>query len=155
MSSISFSPSKEKKCACGVPLARLTGWTRENPGRKFRSCKFYDPITETRGCKAFEWVDEPDGTAWQTKVINNLLLDKKLMKGEVSDLKREIDNLSGQRRCLLNEIDSLKVINKALSCDSKQMHMEQRANSLNTYVVVVGICYFFFILGMLLVIKLG
>ena len=112
MSTSSLTPSKQRKCGCGVPVARLTSWTRENHGRKFLGCKFYDPITETRGCKFFEWVDHPDGTEWQREVINNLILDKKLMKGEVNDLKREVEDLHGQRRCLLNENENLKVKEK-------------------------------------------
>ncbi|XP_021754556.1 uncharacterized protein LOC110719886 [Chenopodium quinoa] len=124
MSFVSSSPPEARKCKCGVPMAKLTSWTRENPGRKFISCKFYDPITETRGCKAFEWVDQPDGTDWQTGVINNLLLDKKLLKGEVNELKREVDEISGQRRCLLNEVDNLKMRCKALNADRKRMNRE-------------------------------
>ncbi|XP_021713547.1 uncharacterized protein LOC110704855 [Chenopodium quinoa] len=151
MSSLSFSPSKERKCQCGVPFARLTSWTRENPGRKFRSCKFYDPVTESRGCKSFEWIDQPDGTSWQTEVINNLLLDKKLMKGEHADLKREVDDFCGQRRCLLNEIDSLKLKCKALSSDRKKMTQEvegRKTSSMNLFVVFVVICFVGLVLGM-------
>ena len=58
---VRFSP-KQRKCDCGIPMGKLTSWTRENPGRKFRSCKFDDPKTQARGCKCFEWVDEEDGT---------------------------------------------------------------------------------------------
>ncbi|XP_021769515.1 uncharacterized protein LOC110733737 [Chenopodium quinoa] len=147
MSSVSMSPSKEKKCQCGVPMSRLTAWTRENPGRKFRTCKFYDPVTESRGCKAFEWVDQPDGTPWQTEVINNLLLDKKLMKGELNDMKREVDDVSGQRRCLLNEIDRLKMKCKALSSDRKKMIKEVHGSNATTkkmltvHAIVVFCCF--------------
>ncbi|XP_021735109.1 uncharacterized protein LOC110701789 [Chenopodium quinoa] len=150
MSSMSSSPSRERKCQCGVPFEKLIAWTKENPGRKFRSCKFYDPVTESRGCKAFEWIDQPDGTPWQTEVINNLLLDKKLLKGEVTDLKREVDNVSGQRRCLLNEIDNLKIKCKALSSDRKKMSKEvqgRNASSLNLCVVAAVLCCFGLVLG--------
>ena len=134
-------------------MARLTSWTRENPGRKFRLCKFYDPVTETRVCKAFNWVDQPDGTPWQTKVINNLLLDKKLMKGEINDLKREVDDVSGQRRCLLNEIDCLKVKCKTLNSDRKKMSKEvhgRDGTSMSVHVVisVVVFCCFGVVLAM-------
>ncbi|XP_021715177.1 uncharacterized protein LOC110683135 [Chenopodium quinoa] len=129
MSSISSSPSRKKKCKCGVPFAKLTHWTRENPGRKFKTCKFYDPVTESRGCKAFEWVDEQDGTAWQIEVINNLLLDKKPLKGEISDYKREVDDLGGQMRCLLNEVDRLKMKCKALNSDRKKMNREMHGRN--------------------------
>ncbi|XP_021773610.1 uncharacterized protein LOC110737581 [Chenopodium quinoa] len=129
MSFTSSSPSREKKCKCGVPFAKLTSWTRENPGRKFRTCKFYDTVTESRGCKVFEWVDEPDGTAWQTEVINNLLLDKKLLKGEITDYKREVDDLGGQMRCLLNEVDNLKMKCKALNSYRKKMNREMHGRN--------------------------
>lgn len=73
-------------------------------------------------------------------MLKNLLLDKKLMKGEVNDLKREVDDLTGQRRCLLNEIDSLKLKCKALSSDRKKMSKEvhgRNASSMNVVLVVV------------------
>ncbi|XP_021728174.1 uncharacterized protein LOC110695235 [Chenopodium quinoa] len=145
MSVITSSPSREKKCKCGVPLAKLTSWTRENPGRKFRTCKFYDPVTESKGCKSFEWVDEPDGTAWQTEVINNLLLDKKLLKGEITDYKREVDDLGGQMRCLLNEVDSLKMKCKAINSDRKKMNRDLNGRNgrseQSVVYVVVGISF--------------
>src|SRR5688572_30601422 len=123
------SPSKYKKCDCGLPMARLTSWTKENPGRKFLTCKFYDPKTETRGCKSFEWVDEDDGTDWQRDVINQLIIDKKLMKSEISSLKTEVEDLNGQRRCLLNEIDNLKLKCRALNGDRKRYNNEGKQSS--------------------------
>ncbi|XP_021742715.1 uncharacterized protein LOC110708797 [Chenopodium quinoa] len=132
------SPTNQRKCNCGLPLAKLTSWTNENPGRKFLACKFYDPKTETRGCKAFEWVDNEDGTDWQRVVINQLLLDKKLMKGEINSLKRDVDDLTGQRRCLLNEVDTLQLKCKALTGDRKKLIRSSGCdNKLQVYLVVL------------------
>ncbi|XP_021750188.1 uncharacterized protein LOC110715874 [Chenopodium quinoa] len=112
MSIISSSPSKEPKCQCGVPMGKLTSWTRENPGRKFRACKFYDPIAETRGCKAFQWVDQLDGTEWQTQVINNLLLDKKLLKAEAltADRKKMNREVKQGKRSSIGCLVSVSII---------------------------------------------
>ncbi|XP_021856971.2 uncharacterized protein [Spinacia oleracea] len=115
------SPLSKQKCYCGLPVARLTSWTRDNPGRKFIACQRYDPVTETRGCKKFEWLDEEDCVDWQRNVTNALLLDKKLLKVEVNALKSEVDDLSGQRRCLLNESDNLKLKCKALMSEVNKL----------------------------------
>ncbi|XP_021762064.1 uncharacterized protein LOC110726848 [Chenopodium quinoa] len=148
------SPTNKKKCNCGLPLAKLTSWTRENPGRKFLACKFYDPNTETRGCKCFEWVDTEDGTDWQRDVINQLLLDKKLMKAEVNSLKRDVEDLTGQRRCMLNEVDNLKVKCKSLNGDRKMMitNSANIDNKLLVYFVVL--CSVFLVILGVVVMKL-
>ncbi|XP_021716661.1 uncharacterized protein LOC110684513 [Chenopodium quinoa] len=148
------SPTNQKKCNCGLLFARLTSWTRENPGRKFKACKFYDPNTETRGCKCFEWIDTEDGTEWQRDVINNLLLDKKLMKAEVNYLKRDVDDLSGQRRCLLNEVDTLIVKCKALSGDRKKMLNGSGNPDSKLMIVVVVVWSLILVLGCVVVNKL-
>ncbi|XP_021715799.1 uncharacterized protein LOC110683713 [Chenopodium quinoa] len=153
MSCNTESPSKLKKCNCGLPLARLTSWTRENPGRKFKACKFWDPNTETRGCKCFEWVDL-EQTEWQREVINNLTLDKKLMKSEMNSLQREVDDLVGQRRCLLNEVDTLKTKCKALSGDRKKMTGNNGSGDRLQLTVVVVFCVLVMVLGVCVVIKL-
>ncbi|XP_021725633.1 uncharacterized protein LOC110692859 [Chenopodium quinoa] len=107
-------------------MARLTSWTRENPGRKFLACKFYDPNTETRGCKCFEWVDE-DGSDWQKEVINQLILDKKLMKV----------------KC------------KALNADRKKYSGEGQQNSAGCGTIVVGVvlCFLLMFVGALVMLK--
>ncbi|XP_021773573.1 uncharacterized protein LOC110737536 [Chenopodium quinoa] len=155
MSFIRSSPSKQRKCDCGIPMARLTSWTRENPGRKFKACKFYDPKTESRGCKCFEWVDEEEGTEWQRDVINQLLLDKKLMKGEMNSLQRELEDLSGQRRCLLTENDNLIVKCKALSSEMKKYNKEGQNSGVGGMLCVIAsvMCCVFVIVGVLIVMK--
>ncbi|XP_021734054.1 uncharacterized protein LOC110700763 [Chenopodium quinoa] len=148
MSLISSSPSKYKKCNCGIPMARLTSWTRENPGRKFLACKFYDPNTETRGCRSFEWVDE-DGSDWKKEMINQLILDKKLMKGEMNSMRREIEDLTGQRRCLSSENDNLKIKCKALNADRKKYSGERQQNRAGCGTIVVGVvlCFMLMFVG--------
>lgn len=61
-----------QKCRCGISVGVRTSWTHENPGRKFKACKFYNFETGHRGCNYFEWVDE-DILDWQRDVTNNLV----------------------------------------------------------------------------------
>lgn len=45
MSSPSSTPnSKLEKCGCGVSFAKRISWTKENPGRQFKTCVFMIPI---------------------------------------------------------------------------------------------------------------
>ncbi|KAL2925405.1 Proteasome-associated ATPase [Bienertia sinuspersici] len=54
-------------CACGLPIARRTTWTSDNPGRELVACKFYNHETGQRGCNTFEWIVE-DILYWQRDV---------------------------------------------------------------------------------------
>ncbi|XP_056686361.1 uncharacterized protein [Spinacia oleracea] len=66
---------KTEICACGFPVVQRTSWTHENPGRKFKGCKFYNFETGQRDCNAFDWVDEYI-LGWQKDVTNHLLWEK-------------------------------------------------------------------------------
>ncbi|XP_074303774.1 uncharacterized protein LOC141638266 [Silene latifolia] len=78
-------------CWCGIPAAVKTSWTFQNPGRKFIACKFYNPETDMRGCRFFNWIDE-DMTYWQRSVINDLLKEQKSLKNELKKQNKEVDD---------------------------------------------------------------
>ncbi|KAK9705230.1 hypothetical protein RND81_07G042100 [Saponaria officinalis] len=84
------------KCKCSVPPALLTSWTSHNPERRFLACKF-------RFCKYFRWVDE-DQSEWQRDVINQLLLEKKL-------LQSDNDNLRVKKSQLVEQVIELRAEN--------------------------------------------
>ncbi|KAK9689175.1 hypothetical protein RND81_09G040900 [Saponaria officinalis] len=84
-SNTSRNPSK---CKCSVSPALLTSWTSHNPGRRFLACKF-------RFCKYFRWVDE-EQSEWKRDVINQLLLEKKLLQSENNNLRVEKSQLVEQ-----------------------------------------------------------
>ncbi|XP_074304425.1 uncharacterized protein LOC141639144 [Silene latifolia] len=83
------------KCKCGVPLALLKSWTTDNPGRRFLTCKFSNPATKNRGCGFFRWYDE-EQVEWQRDVINNLVLEKKVVECNLKMLKCENTHLQDQ-----------------------------------------------------------
>ncbi|KAK9666058.1 hypothetical protein RND81_14G156900, partial [Saponaria officinalis] len=70
----------------------LTSWTKDNPGRRFEACPIYNPVTKTRGCRCFRWLDE-NQTTWQKKVINQLkendMLNKEAKMMKVGILQSE------------------------------------------------------------------
>ena len=72
----STANSKLEKCGCGVPFAKRVSWTKENPGRRFKTCVFYDPDTNWKRCKKFKWIDEPEMADWQREVTNTLVEEK-------------------------------------------------------------------------------
>ncbi|KAK9677586.1 hypothetical protein RND81_11G153500 [Saponaria officinalis] len=84
----SNSSRNPSKCKCSVPPALLTSWTSHNPGRRFLACKFC--------CyKYFRWVDE-EQSEWQRDVINQLLLEKKLLQSDNDNLRVEKSQLVEQ-----------------------------------------------------------
>ncbi|KAK9698639.1 hypothetical protein RND81_08G119900 [Saponaria officinalis] len=84
----SNSSRNPSKCKCSMPPALLTSWTSHNPGRRFLACKF-------RFCKYFRWVDE-EQSEWQRDVINQLLLEKKLLQSDNDNLRDEKSQLVEQ-----------------------------------------------------------
>lgn len=84
-------------CKCGVPVAHLTSWTSDNPGRKFVACKFFDRVKKVRyGCNVWEWVDK-NQEEWQRVLINELTLEKKILCTNVELLKKEVENVEKER----------------------------------------------------------
>ncbi|KAK9683223.1 hypothetical protein RND81_10G124600 [Saponaria officinalis] len=86
----SSSTNERLKCHCGIRAAIKTAWTVNNPGRRFVSCKFYNPKTSMRGCRFFKWVDE-DNTEWQRKLVNEMLNENMRLKNEVNRQQQLLD----------------------------------------------------------------
>ncbi|KAK9713698.1 hypothetical protein RND81_06G045400 [Saponaria officinalis] len=91
----SNSSRNPSKCKCSVLPALLTSWTSHNPGRRFLACKF-------RFCKYFRWVDE-EQSEWQWDVINQLLLEKKLLQSD--------NNLRVEKSQLVEQVIELRAEN--------------------------------------------
>ena len=82
--------SKFKRCTCGFPFARRISWTKENPGRQFNTCKFFDPDMNWRECNKFKWIDEPEMVDWQRKVTNTLIEEKRHLSTEIKILTSRV-----------------------------------------------------------------
>lgn len=85
-----------EKCKCGIPAKIVTSWTHDNPGRKFYVCKFSDYHSGREGCGYFGWHDK-NMEGWQKAVINDLLLERRLLSHEVAFLKSELSRIEGTR----------------------------------------------------------
>ncbi|KAL2548761.1 uncharacterized protein Fot_10291 [Forsythia ovata] len=59
----------EQVCFCGQISATRTSWTENNPGRRFRGCRFYG---RPDACDYFSWVDPPPHPRYKS-IINGLL----------------------------------------------------------------------------------
>src|SRR5688572_27272868 len=108
-----FSPSSTaksqlEKCGCGAPFARRVSWSKENPGRRFKACAFYDPDTNWRGCKKFKWIDEPEMCEWQRKVTNTLLEEKRQLATEIKILNSRVCCLEYEKGQAITELKRLK-----------------------------------------------
>ncbi|KAK9697557.1 hypothetical protein RND81_08G044900 [Saponaria officinalis] len=88
------------KCHCRVPCAVMKSWTRDNPGRRFMSCKF-------RHCDFWQWLDV-DQSEWQRNAINQVMLDKQLLASEKNLLKSENDHLKENNEKLKAENSLLR-----------------------------------------------
>ncbi|KAK9697757.1 hypothetical protein RND81_08G059600 [Saponaria officinalis] len=84
------------KCYCGASTAILKSWIRDNPGRRFKACKYYDPITKSRGCKYFKWCDRIQ-TDWQKDFINEVLMGKKILENKLGKYGRDLEYLVDDR----------------------------------------------------------
>ncbi|KAL2943238.1 30S ribosomal protein S18 [Bienertia sinuspersici] len=87
--------------ACGLPIARRTSWTNENPGHKFVASKFYNYEIGQRGCNTFEWHDE-DIVHWQKDVTSMLEAEKH------SILKSRLVSESYEKDRLVEELEKMK-----------------------------------------------
>ncbi|KAK9688850.1 hypothetical protein RND81_09G015700 [Saponaria officinalis] len=96
-----------KKCHCGHPISVKKSSTMENPGRRFESCKLYNPRTKIRGCNYFRWYDTTQ-TDWQRTIINKLQLENKVLTAESELLKEELKSLKEEKTMLRMEVDKVK-----------------------------------------------
>ncbi|XP_074283611.1 uncharacterized protein LOC141608151 [Silene latifolia] len=86
------------KCRCGVPVSLLRSWTQDNPGRRFLKGKFSNPEF-SRGCGYFSWYDELQ-MEWQKNAINQLMLEKDVLKGELMMSKGKVSHLQERNKKL-------------------------------------------------------
>ncbi|XP_021714956.1 uncharacterized protein At4g04775-like [Chenopodium quinoa] len=124
------------KCYCGIPPKVETSWTSTNPGRKFVACKFYDAYTGRRGYNFFEWIDV-EIVEWQRVITNQLVLEKKLMKAEIANLKQEVCLLQDQNARLVekNEKFSKKLKGSSLELKNSSSPAKSGYRTVGFYVV--------------------
>ncbi|KAK9665126.1 hypothetical protein RND81_14G092200 [Saponaria officinalis] len=132
------------KCYCGATTAIVKSWTRDNPGRRFEACKYYDPITKSRGCKYFKWCDRIQ-TDWQKDLINELLTEKRELENELDKYGRDLEYLVDDRAKLLAEIEDLKVKSNCVKC--KNNVGVWKCSSVAYWVVIVLVIFVIFKLG--------
>ncbi|XP_048491430.1 uncharacterized protein LOC125492758 [Beta vulgaris subsp. vulgaris] len=109
-------------CACGFPRTTRTSWTHDNPGRKFKACKFYNHETGHRGCNTFDWVDVEEPTNWQRDVINMLVAEKHRVATDNHILKSRLVCVEHQKNRLEQELENInrkplkrkEIVNKSL-----------------------------------------
>ncbi|KAL2522755.1 uncharacterized protein Fot_26678 [Forsythia ovata] len=68
-SSVNSQMLDARICHCGQISVTRTSWTENNPGRRFRGCRFYG---RPDACDYFSWMDPPPHPRYKT-VINELL----------------------------------------------------------------------------------
>ena len=131
--SSSSENSSIENCACGVPFARRVSWTKENPGRRFNTCVFYDPDTKSRGCKKFKWVDEPEMAVWQRKLTNKLVEEKRQLATEIKLLTSRISCLEHENEQAFSEIKMLK---------KKWLNQRELGNHIKSFLLGFLFCFF-------------
>ena len=133
MSSCSSSEnSSPEKCGCGVPFARRVSWTKENPGKRSKTCVFYDPDTNWRGCKKFKWVDEPEMAVWQREVTNKLVEEKRQLATEIKILTSRVCCLEHEKEQAISEIKRIK---------KKWMNERKHGNQITSFVLGFFFCF--------------
>ncbi|KAK9756490.1 hypothetical protein RND81_01G101500 [Saponaria officinalis] len=117
------------KCNCKVPVAMLKSWTSDNPGRRFLTCKF-------RFCND-----------WQRDVINQLVLEKKLLQCDNEILKAENLHIEAQMKKIKDEMELLKAAKNLEMTDSVPCTEASGSSGISKAVyaiVVVFLAYFLF-----------
>ncbi|KAL2895098.1 Basic leucine zipper 10 [Bienertia sinuspersici] len=78
---------------------------------------------------------------WKRVIINQLLLEKKISEGQVRSLEVEVNDLQGQRSCLLNKINRLKVKYKAVRGKMK-LNKDKKNGGLavDLFLVLCSVC---------------
>ena len=84
----------EELCDCGYEVEINTDWSDFDPGREFVACPFY--LVDGLGCTYFRWI-APEGTKWQRDLIIRLEKEKKELKDEVFNLKRQMDDMAHRK----------------------------------------------------------
>ncbi|XP_074282834.1 uncharacterized protein LOC141607382 [Silene latifolia] len=125
---------KAIKCACGVPVVLLRSWTHDNPGRRFLRCKFSNPDS-SRGCGYFSWYEEVQ-QKWQKNTINQLILEKKVLHGDLVMNKSEVAHLKEQNNKLKEANVLLKQINENVNMDNGESSMNGCRAMYKCFVVV-------------------
>ncbi|KAK9733874.1 hypothetical protein RND81_04G098400 [Saponaria officinalis] len=124
-------------------LCFLKSCTRDNPGRRFEDCKYYDPITKSRGCKYFKWCDRIQ-TDWQKDLINELLMEKKELENKLGKYGRDLEYLVENMGELLAEIEYLK----ASDCVKCKNNVDVwKCSSMTYWIIIVLIIFVIFKLG--------
>ncbi|KAF3591892.1 hypothetical protein DY000_02021379 [Brassica cretica] len=61
----SSSTEQAVKCACNLTTHPMRAWTRNNPGRRFVSCRGRRVGRQYVKCDFFQWVDQEPPHGWQ------------------------------------------------------------------------------------------
>ncbi|KAL2921924.1 Lebercilin [Bienertia sinuspersici] len=75
-------------------------------------------LKQKEGCNLSDWIDE-HMTEWKRNMINNLVLEKKLVEAQLNAAHNEVKELQSQISLYLYENDTLKLKYKAISVESK------------------------------------
>ncbi|KAK9697825.1 hypothetical protein RND81_08G063600 [Saponaria officinalis] len=108
----------------------------ENPGRRFETCKLYNPRSKIRGCNYFRWYDTTQ-TDWQRIIINKLQLENKMLTTEMGSLKEEVKALKEDKTMLRTEVDKVK---KKLKCVKEEKNKFGRERNSKGYGLMLVIC---------------
>ncbi|KAK9742034.1 hypothetical protein RND81_03G144400 [Saponaria officinalis] len=95
------------KCFCGIPVTVKKSSTSDNPGRRFETCKFYNPVTKLGGCNYFRWFDRVQ-TDWQRVIINNQNMRENLLTKDLELKQEDLANVKEEKNRLSMEVERLK-----------------------------------------------
>ncbi|KAF3526239.1 hypothetical protein F2Q69_00046541 [Brassica cretica] len=97
----SSSTEQAVKCACNLATHPMRAWTRNNPGRRFVSCRGRRVGRQYVKCDFFQWVDQEPPHGWQHLALIEA-------KDIINEQKEELGKLRNQRAVLvLTERSSL------------------------------------------------
>ncbi|KAK9716334.1 hypothetical protein RND81_06G226200 [Saponaria officinalis] len=121
------SSEEVKKCYCGHPIYVKKSSTMDDPGKRFKSCKLYNPTSKMRGCNYFRWY-YTTLTEWQRHIINKMNLENKMLTSETEVMKEELKSLKEDKSLLRMEVDKLKKKLKSVKEETTKSKIDHNSN---------------------------
>ncbi|KAK9741341.1 hypothetical protein RND81_03G098700 [Saponaria officinalis] len=151
MSEISSNSGSKvvNKCGCGIPVTVKKSSTTDNPGRRFETCKLYNPVTKLGGCNYFRWFDTTQ-TDWQRVLINNLNLRDNLLSKELELKQEELATVKEEKMRLVLEVERLKKKVKNVKEENSRLNKECSNGNGISLTICVLVCVFVVCLAKLL-----
>ncbi|CAH8357936.1 unnamed protein product [Eruca vesicaria subsp. sativa] len=94
LGAISSSNDNVVACDCNRPTKIVRSWTRENPGRRFLSCRGHRVGSDFESCNFFRWYDVEKPHGWQNLALLEAWDTIREQKEEIANLREHVRSVN-------------------------------------------------------------